>query len=164
MTFLRGELAVAGCDVSYEMLRHAPAGAPVAQQEPFALPFADNTFDVVYAFCIYHHIDVADHARHFAELVRVARPGGHVFVFEHNPLNPVTQTIFRRAPIDQGYHMILPWRLHRTFIDASLDAVRTNYVLFFPERVAKPLAAVEDAIRGLPLGGQYFSVGMKRGR
>ena len=86
----------------------AAARGPVAVQEPLSLPFADDTFDAVYAFCIYHHIPDEDHVRHLSELRRVVKPGGEVMVFEHNPYNPVTARIFARAPIDRGCHMIKP--------------------------------------------------------
>ena len=49
-----------------------------------------------------------EHVRHLRELARVVVPGGRVFVFEHNPYNPVTKRIFERAPIDRGCHMIKP--------------------------------------------------------
>src|SRR5690606_14396764 len=74
---------VFGSDVSVPMLTEAVARGPVVAQEPYDLPFADSTFDGVYAFCIYHHIPDEDHVRHLSELRRVVAPGGEVMVFEH---------------------------------------------------------------------------------
>src|ERR1017187_596688 len=59
---------------------HFPKGEP--------LPFEDGAFDLVYSNGTFHHIDHGKHPAVFAELRRVLRPGGHLFVFEKNPLNP----------------------------------------------------------------------------
>jgi SAM-dependent methyltransferase len=161
VAFLSPHWKTVGTDVSGEMLRHAANGLKLAVQEPLALPFRDDTFDVVFAFCVYHHLDRSDHARHLRELARVARPGGRLFVFEHNPFNPVTQMVFRRAPVDRGCRMIAPRRLRSTFAAAGLTALRTGYVLFAPEAWARRLDRVEAALQWLPLGGQYFVSGIK---
>lgn len=57
------------------------------------LPFPDNSFDAVtVGFGIRN---VADRARGFAEMVRVARPGGRVVILEFNqPLNPVFAALY----------------------------------------------------------------------
>lgn len=154
---------VFGTDISLPMLRDAAKRGPVAVQEPFDLPFADSTFDAIYAFCIYHHIPDDDHVRHLRELTRVVKPGGQVMVFEHNPYNPVTARIFARAPIDQGCHMIDPARLRGTFRAAGLGDLEQGYFLFVPEPLHKMFGFVEPALSWLPLGGQYFVAGRKPG-
>ena len=161
LAFFQHRWRMVGADVSQGMLRGAPTGLKLVVQEPFALPFADHTFDIVYAFCVYHHIERRDHERHFDELVRVVRPGGHVFVFEHNPFNPVTRIIFRRALVDRGCRMLAPAYVRRLFEGSGLRAVTTGYMLFLPETLARWFGRVEDALRWLPFGGQYFVAGTK---
>lgn len=162
MAFLRPSMKVIGTDVSIPMVREAVHRGPVAVQEPFDLPFSDDTFDAAYAFCVYHHIDDREHVRHLRELARVVVPGGRVFIFEHNPYNPVTKRIFERAPIDKGCHMIEPHRLRSLFRDAGLEAVEQEYLLFLPEPIWKFAGFLEPALKWLPLGGQYFVSGQKR--
>jgi SAM-dependent methyltransferase len=153
---------VFGSDISLPMLRDAARRGPVTVQEPYSLPFADDTFDAVYAFCIYHHIPDADHITHLRELRRVVRPGGEVMVFEHNPYNPVTARIFARAPIDRGCHMIKPAALRRTFAEAGFTGpIDQGYLLFVPEALHPLLGSLEPALSWLPLGGQYFVAGRK---
>lgn len=159
--FLRGQARVIGTDTSLPMLRDAAGRCPVAVQEPFALPFADGVFDAAFAFCVYHHIDDEQQLRHLKELARVVAVGGRVCVFEHNPFNPVTRRIFERAPIDQGCHMIPPPRLRRLFSQAGLVSLEQEYLLFMPQPVWKWFGAIEPALAGLPLGGQYFVSGRK---
>jgi SAM-dependent methyltransferase len=153
---------VFGSDISIPMLRDAARRGPVTVQEPYSLPFADNTFDAVYAFCIYHHIPDAYHETHLRELKRVVKPGGQVMVFEHNPYNPVTARIFARAPIDRGCHMIKPAALRRTFMNAGFTGpVDQGYLLFVPESLHTMFGGIEPALSWLPLGGQYFVAGRK---
>jgi len=159
--FFASPIRVYGCDVSQPMLREAVAHGPVAVQEPYSLPFADDTFDAVYAFCVYHHLPADAHLTHLRELRRVVAPGGEVMVFEHNPFNPVTRRIFARAAVDRGCTMIRPAALRGTFEQAGLRGIGQGYLLFTPERVHNALPFVEQALHWVPLGGQYFVAGCK---
>jgi SAM-dependent methyltransferase len=161
IAFLSKNARVIGTDVSFPMVHEAVHRGPVAVQEPFDLPFPDGTFDVAYEFCVYHHIEDREHARHLRELKRVVVPGGQVCIFEHNPFNPVTKRIFDRAPIDRGCHMIKPARLRALFREAGLDDVEQGYLLFLPEMLWKWFGFLEPALAWLPLGGQYFVSGRK---
>jgi SAM-dependent methyltransferase len=163
LSFLRDAWNILGTDVSHEMLRAAPLGLKLAVQEELALPFSDETFDVVFAFCVYHHVAADQQVAHLREVVRTLRCGGRLFVFEHNPYNPVTQVIFRRAPIDRDCAMIAPARLRRMFADVEMAELTTGYVLFSPQAVADRAPWVDDALRWCPLGGQYYVSGRKRG-
>lgn len=159
--FFGPDMKVFGSDVSQAMLVDAVRRGPVTVQEPLALPFADGTFDAVFAFCIHHHIPDGDHVRHLRELMRVVAPGGEVMVFEHNPFNPVTARIFARAPVDRGCHMIKPATLTERFCQAGLTDVSCGYLLFVPQRLFRFFGFLESALSRLPLGGQYFVAGRK---
>lgn len=160
LAFLRRQsLSVIGTDISLSMLQEAAGRGPVAVQEPFDLPFADGAFETAYAFCVYHHIEPGDRVRHLRELRRVVAPGGQVFVFEHNPYNPVTRRIFERAPVDQGCEMIRPVELSAAFREAGYQRLTRRFVLFLPEKVWRVAGRLEPALAWLPLGGQYFVSG-----
>lgn len=150
---------VVGTDVSLGMLQQGVMRGAVAVQEPFALPFADGTFDAAFAFCVYHHLDRRDHVRHLRELRRVVAPGGRAFVFEHNPYNPVTRRVFARAPVDRGCEMIRPSDLRAAFREAGFRAIAQRYVLFLPEQLWRIAGRLEPALHWLPVGGQYFVSG-----
>jgi SAM-dependent methyltransferase len=162
--FFGSGVHVFGTDISKPMLAEAVRRGPVALQEPYDLPFADDTFDAIYAFCIYHHIPDDDHVRHLRELTRVVKPGGEVMIFEHNPYNPVTAAIFSRAPIDRGCHMIKPKRLRAIFRESALTRLEQGFLLFVPEALYPYAGAAESALSWLPLGGQYFVSGRKPDR
>ena len=73
-----------GIDATPAMLDQARAAATKAgvanvewhQGDVYALPFADQSFDIVSCRFTFHHLEQP--ARAFAEMVRVARPGGRV--------------------------------------------------------------------------------------
>lgn len=73
-----------GIDISHGMLQQAAArGLEVAQADVTALPFADESFDVVCSFKVLAHVKEIDKA--MAEMVRVTRPGGQLILEFYNP-------------------------------------------------------------------------------
>ncbi len=162
MDFLRDRWSVAGADVSLGMLREAAPHLPRVLQPSGTLPFRDGAFDLAYAFCVYHHIPEAERLRHLQEMARVVRPGGLVYVFEHNPHNPVTRRIFERAPVDAGCTMIPPRKLRALFETAGFAEVARKFVLFVPQKLHPVLGSLERYLGWLPLGGQYFLRGTRR--
>lgn len=124
------------------------------------LPFSDASFDVVFAACVFHHIDAREHDEVLREMRRVLSPGGMIIAFEHNPLNPVTRRIVNRCVFDEGAVLIRAFRLKRAFEQVGLVDIERNYRLFFPNflRVLRPL---EGHLGWLPLGGQYCVHGTK---
>jgi ubiquinone/menaquinone biosynthesis C-methylase UbiE len=72
-----------GIDLSGGMLAHARGrGLDVAQASVTALPYRDESFDVVCSFKVLAH--VADIETALAEMARVTRPGGHVLAEFYN--------------------------------------------------------------------------------
>jgi ubiquinone/menaquinone biosynthesis C-methylase UbiE len=72
-----------GMDLSAGMLAPAAArGLEVAQASATALPYADESFDVVYSFKVLAHVEAIETA--LAEMARVTRPGGYVLAEFYN--------------------------------------------------------------------------------
>jgi len=75
-----------GVDSRPEMLKRAvDRGLDVVRADSRALPFADECFDVVYSFKTLAHVPNVEDA--LREMVRVARPGGHLLVEFDNPMS-----------------------------------------------------------------------------
>jgi ubiquinone/menaquinone biosynthesis C-methylase UbiE len=124
------------------------------------LPFPAASFDLIYSNGTFHHMDHGTHPAVFREIERVLKPGGHLFVFENNPLNPLTVLGMRRNPFDQGTKMLFPWYLRRLERDAGLRVNALAYYVFFPKQL-KVLRPTERHLRSLPLGAQYYVWGTK---
>lgn len=124
------------------------------------VPSDAGTFDLVFAGCVFHHIEHSEHAGLLHELNRVLRPGGHLFIFEHNPLNPLTRHAVNTCPFDENAVLIGGRSMERSFRKAGLSQVSLKYRIFFPGML-KALRVVEPYLTWLPLGAQYYVHGRK---
>tara|TARA_B110000483_G_scaffold122451_1_gene147596 strand:+ start:203 stop:937 length:735 start_codon:yes stop_codon:yes gene_type:complete len=52
-----------------------------------ALPFEDNTFDIILLFDVIHHLDDID--KNLIEIKRVLKKSGKIIIYEPNKLNPL---------------------------------------------------------------------------
>jgi SAM-dependent methyltransferase len=139
--------------------RH-PGAERYAQISGNRLPFPDNSFDVVFSACVFHHIEHAEHGNWLRELNRVAKPGGELFIYEHNPLNPLTVAAVRTCPFDENARLIHARTFSRRIANAHWSNVRVRYRIFFPGILAK-LRAIEPYMYFVPFGAQYYVSAIK---
>jgi len=133
----------------------------IAPDGPMPLP--DHAVDLLYSNGTFHHIPAGEHRRILAEMRRCLRPGGHVFIFENNPLNPVMRFAMKRNPFDADARMIFPRRMKRNLQAAGLTVVAQGFYCFY----LKPFTFMrwsERYLRWLPLGAQYYTWATKTGR
>ncbi len=157
-----------GCDVSAGMLAEAgrrwPAGlgpAPgLESQQGARSPFADNQFDVVVISAVLHHVPPPERPAVYAELGRVLKPGGRLYVFEHNPRNPLVRYVIARTPIDANAILLDAGEVRQGLRDAGRYDLETEYLMFMPPGLAF-LAPVDRALAWLPLGAQYAVMARK---
>jgi len=146
---------VAGCDPSQRMLEACKDLGARHQPEISALPFSDASFDFISVVCVYHHVKEEQRATLTRELVRALRPGGVLCVIEHNPFNPATRIIVSRTPIDADARLLTP-RLTRSLLSsAGVQPMATRYFLLLPEGLFRFFSIVENALRSVPVAGQY---------
>jgi ubiquinone/menaquinone biosynthesis C-methylase UbiE len=126
-----------------------------------ALPFEDESFDLAFSACVFHHIPHAEHVDWLAELRRVTRRGGLLVIFEHNPWNPLTMRAVRDCPFDENAVLIDARSFSRRVERAGWQGPTSVYRMFFP-RVLAFARPAERWLRKLPLGAQYF-VSARRG-
>ena len=125
------------------------------------IPFEDNTFDVVFTACVFHHIDFKLHENLFKEIYRVLKPGGKFYIFEHNPWNPVTRHIVNTCPFDEDAVLLTPSYTKKTLNKIFKNSI-TNYILFFPRhKLFTPFINLEGLLTKIPLGGQYYTIAQK---
>jgi len=125
------------------------------------IPFPDGRFDLVFVACVFHHIPEDLHAGLLDEIARVLAPGGSLFLFEHNPLNPLTRHAVRNCPFDADAVLIPAGTMRARVAAASgLSATRTIYRIFFPKMLAR-LRPFERLLAHCPLGAQYFVHALK---
>lgn len=151
-----------GCDISGGMLEEAarrwPADAgPVptlAAQDGASTPFADGQFDIATISAVLHHVPVAERPAVYAELGRVLKPGGRLYVFEHNPRNPLVRYVIARTPIDANAILLDAREVRHGLLAAARYSIETDYLMFMPPGIAV-LRGIDRALAWLPLGAQY---------
>jgi SAM-dependent methyltransferase len=151
---------VVGCDPSEEMSKSATVEVR-HQVSPDVLPCADQSFDFVTAVCVYHHVGERDRIPLTKEIYRILRVGGFFCMIEHNPLNPLTQLIVKRAAVDRDARLLGPRKANRYMGSADFRRVRVTYFLYLPEGLFNKYPGFETLLAGVPLGGQYAAFGKK---
>jgi SAM-dependent methyltransferase len=126
---------------------HSYAGGPV--------PFDDDSFDVVFAVNVVHHVDPDDRIGFFHELARLTRPAGLAVVFEQNPYNPLTRLAVSRCAFDDGVVLASRRAVADLVTTARMTTVESRYILFFPidRRWARD---AEQRLGRFPLGAQHM--------
>ena len=126
------------------------------------IPFEASTFDLAFAACVFHHIKPDCHLPLLRKLARVIKPGGWLFVFEHNPLNPFTRYAVNTCPFDTNAVLISGFQMQRLFKATGFGKVTLQYRVFFPGFLSI-LRGLERSLGWLPLGGQYYVCGQRVG-
>ena len=125
------------------------------------IPAEDNSFDVTFSACVFHHIPHSEHVHWLGELFRVTRPGGLITVFEHNPLNPLTLRAVNTCPFDANARLIRASKFAGSYRRAGWKKPRVRYHVFFP-RALSALRALERRLSWAPIGAQYSIVAVKQ--
>lgn len=154
---------ITGIDLSEGMINEAKkkdlVNCEFRQADVARLPFPDEHFDLVFSFCLFHHLPENQLEQSISEVVRVTRKSAMLMVFEHNPRNPITRLVVKRSPIDKGVVLLSASRLEQIYRKANIDILEKRYIVFFP-RLMSFLRPVEALLYKIPYGGQYCFAGL----
>lgn len=156
-----GELR--GVDIAPGIVERAATHVPQGEFQLYdgkRIPFGEQTFDVVFTVCVLHHVPPAQWTSLVAEMARVLKPGGLLYIFEHNPYNPLTRRAVSNCPFDANAELLTRSRSTALMRSAGLEAAEARYVLFFPWN-GSGFRSIESGLRWLPLGAQYFVSGRR---
>jgi ubiquinone/menaquinone biosynthesis C-methylase UbiE len=161
---LVGELH--GADISEEMLERARqnvAQATFHWYDGEKLPFPEDSFDLAFAICVFHHIPPSRRFKVVSEMVRITRPDGVVAMFEHNPRNPLTRHAVNSCELDTDA-VLLPAREAVGLLrEAAQEEPEQRHFLFTPFGGALG-RGLDRRLGRVPLGGQYVAwVQLSRG-
>lgn len=150
-------------DVSIEeaKAKHIPS-AEFMLYDGKRFPFPDDSFDMVFSACVFHHIRPEDRDGILDECFRVLRPGGKLVIFEHNTYNPVTRKIVRDCIFDDNAILVNEHRFRKQIKQHGFRNVLRRFTIFFPRKgLFKGLAGHEYMLRWCMFGGQYYIVAEK---
>lgn len=152
--------AIHGIDVSEKSLQIAAArgisNATFRVYDGQNIPFDNDCFDLVFVSQVFHHLPHGHHVGLLKEIFRVLSPVGRLYVFEHNPLNPLTRYVVKTCAFDEDARLIMARSLIASCGYAGFRNIAKRYFLFFPRHsVFKPLIQIESRLGWLPFGAQY---------
>jgi 2-polyprenyl-3-methyl-5-hydroxy-6-metoxy-1,4-benzoquinol methylase len=158
---LRPSAKLHGFDVSEDSL--SQVDAPLRSQGVFTSHKDDlhHDYDLIVISNVMHHIPLEDRQNTISELAARLRTSGRLVVFEHNPINPLTRLVVAKCPFDENAVLLRPKELKGYFTQARLDAVRRDYIVFFPKMLSL-FRPAEPLLGWCPAGAQYALVGARR--
>jgi len=139
--------------------RHG-AAAEFVHFDGRGIPYPDGTFEAALASCVFHHIPHEEHVSLLEEIRRVLKPGGKLFVFEHNPLNPLTRHAVNTCEFDEHAKLVPATTMRRRAREAGFAAADVRYRIFFPHAL-RGLRPLEAKLTWLPAGAQYYVAARK---
>jgi trans-aconitate methyltransferase len=158
LPFLAGAFPAAeiwGFDPSAQCASAAQSRAPYARVVADWATVRQEAFDCILAANVFHHVPPEGRLEEIKRCRSVLAHGGSLFVFEHNPFNPVTRRVFDRCPFDRDAQMIALRDMKSLGLSAGMKVERQAYTLFLPFR-GRVVAAVHRALAWVPLGAQYY--------
>ena len=153
---LFGELN--GVDVSRRSIDKAIENHPGVHYQSYdgvRLPFEDDSFDLVLAICVMHHVPPDQWQTFVREMRRVLRSGGLALVFEHNPRNPLTMRAVNNCPFDEDATLLPSDVTVGLFEEAAFDSIKAQFILSLPA-ASRILRTLDGWVSKLGLGAQYF--------
>ena len=152
-----------GVDIENGVVKKASSfnpGVKYSLYDGLNLPFEENSFDMVFAINVMHHVPPDNWKNFVKEMYRAVKPGGISIVFEHNPLNPLTRLAVSRCEFDRNAVLIHKNNLKKIFRTSGYKFTEDSFILFFPFR-GKFFRSTEKFLSWLPFGAQYFIAGKK---
>ena len=124
------------------------------------IQFRDGHFDIIFSSNVFHHIFLDNHLNIIRELRRVLNHNGILMIYEHNPFNPFTRWVVKGCPFDHDAVLIQKSRMEKIIVKSNLKLLHGEYRVFFPA-LLNQFRIIEKYLTWLPMGAQYFAVGMK---
>jgi SAM-dependent methyltransferase len=153
---------VTAYELSPASLEHARKQAPDARCTGDLADLPAGHYATAVCAGVLHHVPPEERKSLLETVRRTLKPGGRLFVFEHNPLNPLTQRAVSTCPFDDDAIMLWPWEIRPLFRSAGFSVQRLDYIVFFPRLFAK-LRPLEPYLRHVVFGAQTMTVGENPG-
>jgi SAM-dependent methyltransferase len=147
---------IVGSDISrgsLEIARRDNVGVEFVQEDENMEPV--GLFDVILVAGVFHHVPIEQRVAVARSIFKRLSSTGLLFIFEHNPFNPVTRRIVSNCPYDEDVVLLTLIELQNILDQAALSIECKAYCLFVPPNLSV-LSWLESKLAWLPLGGQYW--------
>lgn len=112
-------------------------------------------FDIIFVANVFHHIPHDLHLTTLKHLRSFLSTTGSLYIFEHNPKNPLTRKVFETCEFDVGCKMINSSLFIQMCVDTGYVTIIRRYILFFPKFLSF-FSNLEKFLKWCPLGAQYY--------
>ncbi|MEO6734372.1 MAG: class I SAM-dependent methyltransferase [Ferruginibacter sp.] len=152
---------ICGVDVSEKSIEAARkreiSNAVFAVSNATEIPLENESVDIVFIAGVLHHVGYHLHKSIAMEISRVLKKGGRLYLFEHNPLNPLTRYLVNTCVFDKDAKLLKSSYLMRLLVEGNFKIQGRHFIIFFPRNgIFSKLIFLERYLQWLPFGGQYF--------
>jgi 2-polyprenyl-3-methyl-5-hydroxy-6-metoxy-1,4-benzoquinol methylase len=154
---------ITGLDVSEPLLEKARENVSGCQFTHFdgqSIDDEDNTYHLVFAINVFHHIAIKNRIQVLMEMWRVLRPEGILALFEHNSWHPITRFVVSRCSFDRDAMLLSRSNACSLLRTIGLHRINSSYMIFLPWSIGIN-RVLERVLGWLPLGTQYYVTGIK---
>ncbi len=156
--------SICSTDVSEECIRVAIKANQVLSDVTFRyydgknIPF-ENNFDIIFIFNVFHHILRKNQTEILQMLSGKLKNNGLLFMFELNPINPLTLwvAINNDYKFDKNAKLLSPIYAYKILKNTGFKIYKIKYTIFFPNFLSLFLP-LEKYLSWLPLGAHYYYI------
>ena len=114
-------------------------------------------FDLIFLSNVIHHVKSSERDELFKIIYNLLNPDGKLFIFEHNPYNPLTLQLVANCEFDADAELIKKKDLIKICENNNLRIFKSGYIHFFPSKLGF-LFRLESYMKWFFLGAQYFCI------
>jgi SAM-dependent methyltransferase len=126
------------------------------------IPFEEK-FDIIFVANIFHHIPWNQHSEVMNNLYKQLNCNGIIFLFELNPINPLTMwvAINNDYKFDKNSRLLSPFYAKKLLANSGFMGIKRKYTIFFPGFLSC-LFPLEKYLKSVPIGAHYFYTAQKK--
>lgn len=115
----------------------------------------NEKFDLIFLSAVMHHVKSTDRDILLKNIYNLLNPNGVMFIFEHNPYNPLTLKMVENCEFDADAELIKKNELINLCEKNHFKKIKSGYIHFFPSKLSF-LFKLENYLKWFFLGAQYF--------
>lgn len=125
------------------------------------IPF-DEKFDIIFIANVFHHIRRDKHDRVIKNIYKKLAKDGYLFIFELNPINPLTMLVAIKNDyrFDKDANLLNPYYAKKMLQKAGFIKNNVRFTIFIP-RFISFLLPVEKYLYKVPVGAHYYYIAKK---
>ncbi|MFH1665264.1 MAG: class I SAM-dependent methyltransferase [Candidatus Omnitrophota bacterium] len=160
--FDKSDVEITGYDISSGAVKAAARHIPDVMFTDDLTKVGRKPFDAVIIANVLHHVDAEERVTFLKDVAGLVKKNGYIFIFEHNPYNPLTKLIVKLCVFDKEATLLKLRDVAELMRKADIDIFEKRYIVFFPQALGA-LRFLEPMLGRVAMGTQYLCVGKSQG-